>query len=236
MTKFIVRIALVTVLFMSARHAAAELTFVSRTSSISVTSNFQPLSEPPSVTTDSDGLTGPGLYDSSVSTGVSSVANASQTSQASQSGASVTLLADAPLQGTEFGFNRAESTFEYVFGIASPVSYSLSGMIDVDPTGDFDPSAEFGEVSLSGPGVNDLFRQDESNATGSAQPFDFSGTLSPGTYTLSMMAYAGDSPAANAGSTVSVNGTLVAIPEPSTAVLAVIGLLLFCHRLGLIHS
>lgn len=114
-------------------------------------------------------------------------------------------------QGTPVsqGFGQAESDMTYVFTIAQPMSYDLSG----DVYRFIGPSS----VSLTGPGVNDLAEGVDSTTT----PFHFQGTLSPGEYTFDI---------ATTSDQGAVNATLSVVPTPEVGTAIGLGLLYLFRR------
>ena len=107
------------------------------------------------------------------------------------------------------GFGQAESDMSYVFTIAQPVSYELSGDIYR-----FIGSCS---VSLTGPGVNDLAQGVDSTTT----PFNFQGTLSPGEYTFDIV---------TTSDFGEVNAMLSVVPTPEVGTAIGLGALYLFRR------
>jgi hypothetical protein len=164
------------------------------------------LSDPAGTTvSNKDSTTDLGLYDSAVIAD-SAATKAHQRSAVLANGADVLLEAVAADPWSSLGYKSADSRFELVFNIVSPASYHLVGnmsIIDEAPPAYRQP---FGQVMLKGPGIDIDFLAKED------MPFEYRGTLNPGTYTLSMTAFAQEAWACSA----MTSGTFTVAPEPAS--------------------
>ncbi|HEX2971952.1 MAG TPA: PEP-CTERM sorting domain-containing protein [Tepidisphaeraceae bacterium] len=192
---------------------------ISRTSSITADSFESPLSGPAVVVHNSDSTADLGLFDSTVI--ADSVATqAHQRSSILANGVDVLLEAKVAGPHSSLGYKEAKCKFEFVFDIIGAASYQLVGnfaIVDEAPPAFRQP---FGQFTLKGPGVDTTFLAKED------MTLNYAGDLSPGTYTLSMTAFAKEAWACSA----IVSGTLIVVPEPASLSILGIGCALLVRR------
>lgn len=137
--------------------------------------------------------------------------SASQQSNISPGGATAVLQSFTGYSSSTLGYFDAKSQFTYTFDVTSPETYSLSGLLTVATiiAPSFRSPYHNGTISLTGPGAAINL-----HPSADSTPFNFSGTLTPGTYTLYLETYSRDS--AHVGGTVDLSANLVLAPEPST--------------------
>ena len=165
---------------------AACLTPLERVSGLTVSQTRQALTDPEGVTTTlTDGYTGLGKYAESLTIPIAS-SSASQTSQLLSSGVSLQLEAVAPQESTEFGLTSASSAFEFQFQLDYAASYELSGSTQLFIEAPFKIADT--EVSLTGPNLDQSY-----SAYNNGADLNWSGSLSPGIYSVSLVSHASGS-------------------------------------------
>ena len=144
----------------------------------------QALTDPEGVTTTlTDSYDGLGTYSQSLSTLPPS---ASQMSQLLDAGATIELAAEAPRESTEFGSTSARFDFRLDFELEYAAVYRMSGSTTLSIERLFEIANS--TASLLGPGVELSY-----DAYSDGLNLLWSGSLSPGNYTLSLESHASGS-------------------------------------------
>jgi hypothetical protein len=192
---------------------------VSRTSTVTASSFESGLTGPGAVVSNRDSATDLGLFNSTVIAD-STQTNAQQRSAVLANGVDVHLEAIVADAHTSLGFKEAESEFELVFDVVGSASYQLVGNLSIADQAPPAYRQPFGQFTLKGPGVDTTFLAKED------MTLDYAGDLGPGTYTLSMTAFAKEAWACSA----IVSGTLTVVPEPASLSILSIGCVLLVRR------
>ncbi|MBL8877488.1 MAG: PEP-CTERM sorting domain-containing protein [Phycisphaerales bacterium] len=160
------------------------------------------------------------------------VVNSSSTQVSSISKDKIAAFGTADTLG--YGDNgSAESLVTIVFSLATPVDFSLTGSANFQATGVTAETTRL--IRLTGPDTSIEFAL--YNDTQASMPIASSGQLAPGTYTLEVVGSAAaepisDDPEAQNGAYVDfeISLSVVAIPEPSAALMLGAGLSLLRRR------
>ena len=169
------------------RVPAACIAPTARASGLMVSRTRQAMTDPQGVTTTlTDGYDGPGTYSQSLT--IPGSAAASQTSQLLSSGASIQLAALAPRESTEFGSTSARSDFRLDFELEYAAAFELSGSTTLSIEAPFEIANS--TASLIGPGLE---MEMSYSAYSDGPNLLWSGSLSPGHYTLSLESHASGS-------------------------------------------
>jgi hypothetical protein len=132
-----------------------------------------------------------------------------QTSNTLLNGATLSTLINNG-SGKPIGYLR-RSTFQYVFVVSEPHAYSFSGSLFCGGGA----SAVTAEARLQGPGVNHVFAAQGMGGIPVNVPFNVTGILTPGTYTVS-----GSCNLSNFGQASENFVLTLQVPGPASALLA----------------
>ncbi|MEZ6100076.1 MAG: hypothetical protein R3E01_14005 [Pirellulaceae bacterium] len=175
---------LVLLLFSVANHASGQFVPGPRISDSIVQHRSQTAQEPePTITGDGRSLTGPGLFDETITV---AGATSMQYSLPDNSGAEFTLTATGELADTELGANLADSSFLISFLLRDTSVVDISGTSMLEEMGG--SSLASGLLTLSS--STTLFQHDVQMDEG---PFEYSATLEPGQYNLEVAVFASGS-------------------------------------------